>query len=563
MSKFAIHLLILWCFFALLPANSEFTLEEVADTFPYKGFEDRIEFWKDIFAKYGERDLLFHDEEDVRLIYHLERLDRDRNDDAAEIRRQKKYLQGKREEIESLFDQIIRLGADSQQLNSRHRRIIKSLQDADYSLTPATLRKLRNRIRYQRGIKERFRESLKRSGMYLERMKQIFAGYGLPEEIAYLPHIESSFDYNAYSKAGAVGVWQFTRGTGRNYLRINRYVDERRDPIRATDAAARLITRNYAALGSWPLAITGYNHGRNGMLRAKKRHGSDFLNIIANYKSRYFGFASKNFYAEFLAALVVAKNYEKFFGPLEFASPLQYETVRPRKAYASKYFTSVPGLSREILSEYNPHLRRVLSGPGEVVPAGVTLRVPVGKSEPLEAVLRDAKPSTLGVTIAADGSTRYRVRRGDVLSQIAAECGTSVRDLKRLNGLRNANRIQVGQVLLISPATGTPRASSPMPAPSNYRVKRGDNLTSIARRMDTTVEELALANNIKNPDRLKPGMTVRAPGGNGGTRRYRVRRGDTLAKIARRFGTSVSSIKTANQLRNPNLIKQGQELLIP
>jgi len=167
--------------------------------------------------------------------------------------------------------------------------------------------------------------------------------------------------------------------------------------------------------------------------------------------------------------------------------------------------------------------------------------------------------------IATDGSTRYRVQRGDVLGDIAANFGTSVRQLKRLNTIPNANRIHVGQVLLISGATErVPTAEPQSPVPSSYRVRSGDTLSSIAQRFDTTIDEVTKSNQIRNPDRLYPGMKLQLNSGSGEPdRRYRVRRGDTLAKIAQKFGTSISSIKQANQISNPNLIRKGQELLIP
>lgn len=554
--------LLIFQFFVISLAANSFALEDVSQLFPHKGLEDRINFWKLVFTRFGEREVVFHDEDDLRLIYHIERFSKERKNNPREIRRQRDYLKRKQRELEALFDDISRYGPNSSRLSSQHKKIIQQLENANHRVSASNLRLFKNRIRYQRGIKEKFRDGLVRSGRYLERMRDIFARYNLPQEITYLPHVESSFDYTAYSKVGAAGIWQFTRSTGRSYLRINRYVDERLDPIRATDAAARLMRDNYAVLGNWPLAITGYNHGKNGMLRAKKQHGSDLKAIISKYRSRYFGFASKNFYAEFLAALLVANNYEEYFGSLEFATPLKFETLRVAKAYDSRYFTTVPGLTRDVLSKYNPHLRKVLSSSGRVLPAGIDLRVPLGKSEPLRVALQSAKTSTSGAMIASDGSIRYRVLRGDVLGDIASSFGTSVRSLKRLNGIRNANRIQVGQVLLIEPATESSNRTASKP--ETYRVRSGDSLTSIAKRLDTTVAGLVQANSITNPNRLHSGMNLQIPGSDPKTsRRYKVRRGDTLFKIARRFGTSVTSIKRANRIRNSHLIRQGQQLLIP
>ncbi|MEJ2221529.1 MAG: lytic transglycosylase domain-containing protein [Desulfobacterales bacterium] len=154
-------------------------------------------------------------------------------------------------------------------------------------------------LRCQIGQKDPFRQGIIRSGAYLTEMKQIFHDAGLPEDLVYLPHVESSFNPEAYSKFGAAGMWQFTRSTGKSFMTVSYAVDERRDPIISTRAAARLLKRNYKKLRNWPMAITAYNHGVTGMLRAKRRKG-DYETIFKEYRSRIFKFASRNFYSEFL-----------------------------------------------------------------------------------------------------------------------------------------------------------------------------------------------------------------------------------------------------------------------
>src|SRR4029434_3592640 len=143
--------------------------------------------------------------------------------------------------------------------------------------------------------------------------------------------VESSFD-NVRSKAGAVGVWQFTKGTGKLYLTINNKVDERLDPTKAARAAARLLRDNYLALQDWPLAITAYNHGRGGMLRAQGEYGSDLVSIIENYDGPVFGYASMNFYSEFLAAVDVYNSYPTYFGELVLDTPASRPAVQVASA---------------------------------------------------------------------------------------------------------------------------------------------------------------------------------------------------------------------------------------
>jgi hypothetical protein len=267
-------------------------------------------------------------------------------------------------------------------------------------LTDDSLADLQDTIHTQMGIRERFRDGVIRSGRYVEAFQQIFEKQGVPTEIALLPFVESSFENRARSNAGAAGIWQFTRGTGRLYLTVNRKVDERLDPAKATRAAARLLLDNYNALGSWPLAITAYNHGRGGMLRAQDELGSsDITKVIAEYKGPQFGYASMNFYSEFLAAIDVYNSYEQYFGQLTLDTPSMKQGVAPA-----------------------------------ATPARVAART------------TGTKPRNQ--TARAATSDKYKVRKGDTLTEIAHRFNVSVRQLMDTNNLRNSV-IHAGQILLV------------------------------------------------------------------------------------------------------------------
>lgn len=543
---------------------SEQTLEQIAHLFPSRGFEDRIAFWKDVFATYSVRQVALHDIDDLRLVYHVETFARGIDNDSEEARRQREVVRVRREAIEGHLRELASKGLDSDQLSEGAEKLAEILKKIGEPMPADKLIRMSSNVRGQRGIREKFEAGLIRSGRYLDRIERVFETYGLPVELTLLPHVESSFDYSAYSRAGAAGIWQFTRGTGRMFLQINELFDERLDPIRSTDAAARLLQENYKALGNWPLAVTAYNHGKYGMLRAQRLHGSDLLRIIDQYQGRSFGFASKNFYPEFLAAIEIARNYEEYFGPLEFEGPLQFETIRLDRAYDVSFLTSVPGLDSRTLRQFNPHFRLLAESRSRTLPSGIEVRVPPGLGVPLEMALRSAPAASETIMVAADGSTRYRVQWGDALGLIASRFGTSVRALQDLNGISNPNRIRPGQVLLISQGSAPQRAaaSAPSPAePARYQVRSGDSLASIATRFNTSVDSLQLANGIRNPDLIRPGQVLviseRPP------RQYTVRRGDTLQSIAQRFGASIQDIQTANQIRNANQIRQGQQLLIP
>src|SRR5207302_9165613 len=194
--------------------------------------------------------------------------------------------------------------------------------------TPSRLHAATEDIRFQLGQADRFRAGLIRSGAWETHIAQVLANLGLPAELAVLPHVESSFNPAAYSKVGAAGLWQFMRSTGRRYMRIDSAVDDRMDPFRSTEAAAQLLAYNYRVLGTWPLALTAYNHGTAGVRRAKESLGTDdIVKIVRNYNGKTFGFASRNFYVSFLAALEVDRNPEKYFGSIEKLTEARFQEV--------------------------------------------------------------------------------------------------------------------------------------------------------------------------------------------------------------------------------------------
>jgi membrane-bound lytic murein transglycosylase D len=346
---------------------------------PVQGLESRIDFWKKVFTQYGEDDVIIHDRIHPNLIYDVAT----RSDQIQRITA-----------VQQALDEISANLANPQELSATAQQVRAAILASGVPLTAASLADLRDNVHTQIGIKERFRQGVIRSGRYVETFQGIFEKQGVPTEIALLPLVESSFENRALSNAGAAGIWQFTRGTGRLYLTVGKRVDERLDPAKATRAAARLLHDNYMALGSWPLAITAYNHGRAGMMRAQSEVGPEITKIIEEYRGPQFGYASMNFYSEFAAAVDVYNNYEQYFGQLALDKPSM---------------------------KAEPALIRVAA-----------------KSTP-KARLQTAKAS------AAD---KYKVRRGDTLADIAQRFGTSVRELMDANNLRN-HIIYAGQILLV------------------------------------------------------------------------------------------------------------------
>jgi membrane-bound lytic murein transglycosylase D len=348
---------------------------------PVEGLESRIDFWKKVFTQYGEEDVIIHDRLHPNLIYDVAT----RSDQAQKV-----------SAIQQALDEINANLINPGQLSETAQQVEANILASGIPLTRASLSDLRDNVHTQIGVKERFRQGIIRSGRYVESFQGIFEKQGVPAEVALLPLVESSFENRALSNAGAAGIWQFTRGTARLYLNVNKKVDERLDPAKATRAAARLLHDNFMALGSWPLAITAYNHGRAGMLRAQTEAGSEITKIIESYRGPLFGYASMNFYSEFAAAVDVYRNYEQYFGQLALDTP----TSKPEPA---------PAVTR--------------------VAARTTTR----------ARVQTAKAST---------ADKYKVQKGDTLADIAQRFGTSVRQLMDANNLRN-HIIYAGQILLV------------------------------------------------------------------------------------------------------------------
>jgi membrane-bound lytic murein transglycosylase D len=368
-------LALLVCLAAAAPLWAQVEVE-----FPTEGLEPRIDFWKKIFTEYGGDDIVIHDTFHVNLIYDVA-TDKDVNAKKAAVRRA----------LNDLRDTL----ANPEDRNPAARQMAETITAQGLPLTAGTLNSLVQNIHTQRGIKERFRDGIVRSGRFLEEFQQILKTAGVPQDLALLPLVESSFE-NVRSKAAALGIWQFTRSTGRIYMKVGGTNDERLDPIKATRAAAKLLKTNHDTLGVWPLAITAYNHGRAGMQRAKNLHGSEITTIIQDYKSPLFGYASMNFYTEFIAAVEVYKSYPTYFGELVLDTPRR-STAQP------------------------------------VLVAAVT----------------PAKPAaTAKAKTATAAAEKYKVRRGDTLSDLAARFGTSIRSLMELNNLERSV-IYAGQILLV------------------------------------------------------------------------------------------------------------------
>src|SRR5215469_14698807 len=270
--------------------------------------EPNVKFWVDVFATYSERDFIVVDRDQVWRIYQVLHLPGEGSPSRSDINTVNDYLKDK-------FSSILnRLASGQTPADNEEQRIAALFKGEPLSAYAAAAQNMR----VQEGMREQFREGLLRSRYYRSTMERIFSDAGLPPELVVLADVESGFYNNARSNAGAVGIWQFTRGTGRQFMRITRYHDDRLDPETETEAAAELLRSNYLTFGSWPLAITAYDYGSAGMAEAAALYAGDFERIIRNYEGPHFGFASKNYYAEFLAALQINQFEEAYFPDIRY-----------------------------------------------------------------------------------------------------------------------------------------------------------------------------------------------------------------------------------------------------
>ena len=299
-----------------------------------EGLTGAVEFWKQIFTRYDFGDVVLFDPLDPGKIYSVLRVP-ENDEGRAQVSKE-------RSRIASEYD----------------------LVDDE------------TRIRSQRGAKDHFREGLRISGRYMAQMQKIFRDEGLPAEIAYLPLVESSFNIRARSSVGALGMWQFMPETGKKFMRIDAAVDERRDPMASTRAAARLLKQNYQILGNWPLAITAYNHGTDGIFRGIKAvESDDLVDLIRGYQSPTFGFASKNFYAEFLAVVQIARNSETFFPFLRHHRPVNLHEVALKRPVALTAVLKPAAISHSQFFAWNPALEPTT----KVLPLGYRVNLPAEK----------------------------------------------------------------------------------------------------------------------------------------------------------------------------------------
>ncbi|WP_296809530.1 lytic transglycosylase domain-containing protein [Thiocapsa sp.] len=471
-----------------------------SDTFPVPAeIQPNVDFWRHVYGIWGRGDVAIHDNEHMDVIYEVVKLPSPIKEGYTDSQRE--LLRSRTDAYKGelrLLEERVRSG---QSLSSSDKALLAKLERSGGR---SAVYGAADRVRSQRGLRERFHRGVEISGRYDTAFREIMRAHGVPEDLAYLPHVESSFQTNARSGVGAAGVWQFMPATGRMYMNVNDTVDERLDPIIAADGAARYLSQAHRRLGSWPLAITSYNHGQGGMANAKAQHGNDIGDIVKNYRGQYFGFASRNFYAEFIAAREVTRNADRYFPEgVRREEPWPHDRLVLQHAMPVDHLAGHYDLTPYRLADLNMHWRdrardgRAYLPPGSTVwlPAGTKRRVashppPVSnvmvarvqpKASPvdLQAIAKverrassasskvqasakpTAKASTKQIAKApapqtakkkSTAAVRYHVvKPQETLYRVAVQNGITVAELRKLNKMRpDDNKIRPGQKLKVS-----------------------------------------------------------------------------------------------------------------
>ena len=427
--------------------------------------------------------------------------------------------------------------------------------------------------RYTGSGKKTFSHWLERAGRYIPQIQMVFASEGVPLDLAYLAMIESGFNVRAYSWAHAAGPWQFIESTGRLYgLQNDWWQDGRLDLEKSTRAAARHLKYLHDRFdGDWYLAVAAYNAGGGKIRKAIRESDSrDFWTLT---EGRVLQEETRNYLPKLLAALYIVKDLKaNGFSELEFMAPLEYEYVELETSTDLEIIAGFAGVDYQDIKALNPELKRWCTPPGA---RNYRLRVPFGSADQVMALYRE---------LPADQRARYhrhQIKSGDTLQALAKKYRIQVDDIIALNNIANPRALQIGTNLILPLKEGFTSLPVNELADSYvrsrrkiYKVRSGDSLWSIARRFDVTEKELRVWNKLGWSNMLRPGqvLAVSKPGARivakkqpaGPTRKvvYKVLPGDTLWGIGRQFDVATEQIRRWNELSSEHVLQPGQTLTL-
>jgi membrane-bound lytic murein transglycosylase D len=543
---------------------------------------DNVLFWKNVYTNVSVDEGLLHDRKYPLIIYQKIHVGNRRG------RTLDQFVSGYKNRIADVLRTIMNKPASGR--TDEEKRFIDMFNEySSLNDIPQAI----GRIRFQLGQRESFLKGLEQSGMYIDEIFAIIKRENVPLRLAYLPHVESAFNIYAVSKAGAVGLWQFMWETGKAYLDIDRYIDERRDPILSTEAAIQLLKENYDELKSWPLAITAYNYGLAGIKRAIRSTGSrDIATIIQKHKSRSFQFASKNFYSCFLAACEIDENYKRYFKLVSMATPLLRKRLiietpmRPIdickelnidisefKALNPAYKPALYKYQAVIPKHYTVFLPLSISGEkfGDIFQFPTSIKQNDMQPEPSQKkhAFKDQKhePPKKNKAIKTSQSKKksdirlplpqkmkyqkYRVKKGDSIWLIAKKFHTDIKTLRKLNGLRKRAYLYPGQRLQVPviPSKKSYKKETKKVTKRETKTSQPTNLKEIQPKQRST------SNKSVSPEPQKSKNSII-------WKKYGVKEGDTLWDISKAMNVSTEQLKKVNKLKTQKL-QPGQVLFVP
>jgi membrane-bound lytic murein transglycosylase D len=441
--------------------------------------------------------------------------------------------------------------------------VVPPTREATYDMPIEWNERVENAIVYFQTVgRKAFTTYMKRSGKYKDLMQSILREKGLPEDLVWLCLVESGFNPKAYSWARAVGPWQFIAGTGKKYgLKRNWWYDERRDFVKSTYAACDYLTFLYNKFNSWPLALAGYNGGEGRVEKAIKKHETDDFWRLKLRKQ------TEDYVPLYMAATIIAKDPERYGFDVELDEPLSFDEMEINQPLDLKKVAKMLGTSPDVICELNPELLRGVTPPNC---RGYKLRIPVGTKEFFAQGFPQADTKASGLFV------EHKVTSGQTLSHLSQKYGVPVSAIMEMNGLTNKHRLSVGQRLIIpanapmadaGPKVSSMKSEKKKSGSTTYTVKRGDTLSELALKFNTSPQELKRLNGLKNTDRINKGQKLLIPGESPiptmVLKEHIVKTGETLGYLATKYGVSVSAIMSANNLSSAHRLKVGQPLLIP
>lgn len=392
--------------------------------------EPAINFWVKVYTEVDTNSGFLHDSENLSVIY-------------AQLERDNQRIEARRQQIKD--DLLVLASGKRSNLTENQETMLKLWPEG---VSNQRLEHAVNNVRWQLGQSNAFLDGLQRSGAYRAYITEVLRNKDLPAELSLLPHVESSFNPNAYSSANAAGMWQFTSPTGQRFMRIDQIIDERMDPYISADAAMDLLEYNYQVLGTWPLALTAYNQGVGSMSRAVRETGTTAIEeIIANYKGPRFRFVGRNFYAQFLAVNEVARDANLYFEDVRFAVPPEFIEVRLDAFIGAQELATSIGTTINQLRTDNPSLRNVVWQGVKRIPRGFRIKLRAEQFSIEDNLLANINNDYKYSDQLPD--IYYEVERGDNLQIIADRFDTTATQIAELNQLPNRNDIQVGQRLFL------------------------------------------------------------------------------------------------------------------